>query len=129
MLQDVRSFRSERCFACGNKVLPILSCASFFALRAKNEAQKEDRVPLIPDLRKAAERENIDLRGALLRQQAAIDHQHMPSDIARVVGGQKHCRAGQLLDLANPAQWNRLAARTLEVGVHTLAVDRARYQP
>jgi hypothetical protein len=36
----------KRRFACGSMVFPISSVVRFFALRAKNEQQKEDKVPL-----------------------------------------------------------------------------------
>jgi len=43
--QNLRG-RFQTLFACGSMVLPISSVVRFFALRAKNEQQKEDKIPL-----------------------------------------------------------------------------------
>src|SRR2546421_5711062 len=76
-------------------------------------------------VRVLGEREDVHLRGALLREQPAVGHQHGAVDVGGVVTGQEGRRPGQVFGLSDPAQGNGLAAAGLGLRVHALGVDGA----
>src|SRR5579885_3176905 len=74
----------------------------------------------------SAQWENIDLRRALLGDQATIDRHDVPCDVTSILRCQKGHRSSKVFGFANPSKWDRHAPLSLRLWTHTLRINRAR---
>src|SRR6266566_4102567 len=84
------------------------------------------KLPLV-DLQpgEAAQRENINLRWALLGEETAVHSYNVPGDVTGILRCQKGSWSGQLFRFAHTSEWYSCASLALHLRAQAVRINRA----